>query len=74
MFSRYFLHLSLVNLLLLVSLEEKSTCGELGCFLGVEDRDDFEEVLADKAIRDGFALFWEAIAGLKMKAFSCFQE
>ena len=58
MFLRYFLHLLLVNLLLLASLEEKSTHRELGCFLGAGDRDDFEkEVLVDKATGDGFALF-----------------
>jgi len=50
--------LSLVNLPLLASLEERSTCGELSCFLGAEDRDDFEkEVLADEAIGGRFALF-----------------
>jgi len=60
---------------LLASLEERSTHGELGCFLGAENEDNFEkEVLADEATRDGFALFWEATAGLEMEAFSCFQE
>jgi len=50
--------LSLVNLLLLASLEERSTHEELGCFLGAGDGDNFKkEVLADEAARDGFALF-----------------
>ena len=58
MFLRYFLHLSLVNLLLLASLEEKSTCRVLGCFLGVEDRDDLEEeFLVNRAAGGVFALF-----------------
>ena len=73
MFLRYFLYLLLVNLLLLASLEERSICRELGCFLGVRDGDDFEkEVLADKATGDRFALFWKAMAGLEIEAFSCF--
>ena len=73
MFLRYFLHLSLVNLLLLASLEEKSTHRELGCFLGAGDRDDFEkEVLVDKATGDGFALFWEIMARLEVEVFSYF--
>jgi len=39
------------------------------------DRDDLEEeFLADEASRDGFALFWEATAGLEIEAFFCFQE
>jgi len=50
--------LSLVNLPLLASLEERSTYGELGCFLGVEDRDGLEEDdLVDEATGDIFALF-----------------
>jgi len=53
-------------------LEERFIYGELGCFLGVEDRNDFEEVLADEATRNGFALFWEAMAGPEVEAFSCF--
>ena len=72
---RYFLHLSLVNLLLLASLEERFTYRELGCFLEVRYRDDFKkEVLVDEAARDGFALFWEAVAGPEMEAFPYFQE
>jgi len=58
---------------LLASLEERSTCGELSCFLGAENRDDFEkEVLADEAIGGRFALFKEAAAGPEVEAFSCF--
>jgi len=39
-------------------LEERFTCGELGCFLEAGDGDDLrEEFLADKAARDEFALF-----------------
>jgi len=40
----------------------------------VGNRDDFEEVLADEATRDKFALFWEAMAELEVKTFPCFQE
>jgi len=56
-------------------LEERSTYREFGCFLKVRDRDDLEEdVLADEAARDKFALFWEAVVGPEVEAFSCFQE
>jgi len=69
------LHSSLVNLPLLASLEKRSTCREFGCFLEVENRDDFgEKVLVDKATGDGFALFWEAMARPEVEAFPCFQE
>jgi len=57
----------------LASLKEKSTCRVLGCFLEVGDRDDFEEkVLVNKAVRDGFVLFWEAMAEPAMEAFPYF--
>ena len=47
----------------------------LGCFLGIGNGDNFEEeVLADKAAGDVFALFWKAAAGPEVEAFSCFQE
>ena len=72
MFLRHFLYSSLVNLPLLASLEETPTYRELGCFLGVGDRDDFKEVLTDKTTRDMFALFWEATAGLAVEAFPYF--
>jgi len=43
---------------MLASLEERSTYGKLGCFLGAGDKNNFEEeILADKVVRDGFALF-----------------
>ena len=75
MFSRCFLHSSLVNLPLLASLEERFTYRVLGYFLGAGDRDDLEEgFLVDEAARDGFALFWEAVAELEVEAFPCFQE
>ena len=52
------MYLSLVNLLLLASLEEKFTHGVLGCFLGAVDEDDLEEkFLVNEAAGDGFALF-----------------
>ena len=72
---RRFLRSSLVNLPLLASLEERSTCGVLGYFLGVGDGDDLEgKFLVDEAARDGFALLWEAVTELEVEAFSCFQE
>jgi len=56
-------------------LEERFTHRELDCFLEVEDRDDLgKEFLADKATRAKFALFWEAVAGLEVEAFPCFQK
>ena len=70
---RCFLHLSLVNLLLLASLEERSTHGVLDCFLGTGDGNDLEkEFLVDEAAGDGFALFWKAMAGLEVEALPCF--
>jgi len=65
--------LSLVNLLLLASLEERSIHGVLGYFLEVGDKGDSEkQFLADKATGDGFALFWGAVAVLEVEAFPCF--
>ena len=73
MFSRYFLYLLLVNLLLLASLEERFTHRVLGCFLGVGDKGDLkEELLADKATGDGFALFWGVVAVPEVEAFPYF--
>ena len=57
LFSRCFLHFLLVNLLLLASLEERSTHKELGCFLGVRDNGLDGDDLADKATGDVFSLF-----------------
>ena len=66
---------SLVNLPLLVSLEERSTHGVLGCFLGAGDGDGLEEgFLVDEAAKDGFALLWEAMIEPEVKAFPCFRE
>jgi len=65
--------LSLVDLLLLASLEERSTHRVLGCFLEVEDRDNLEErFLVDEATRDEFVLFWEAVTVSEVEAFPCF--
>ena len=67
--------LSLVNLPLLASLEERSTYGVLGCFLEAGDGDGLEEgFLMDRAAGDEFALFWEAMAEPEVEAFPCFQE
>jgi len=63
----------LVNLPLLASLEERSTHGVLGCFLGAEDRDGLEEgFLADKAAENGFALLWKAMTEPEVETFPCF--
>ena len=60
---------------LLASLEKRSIHGVLGCFLGAGDGDNLEEgFLADKAARDIFALFWEAITELEVEAFPCFRK
>ena len=44
--------------------------------MGAGDRNNFEEkeVLVDEAIRDVFALFWEAMAEPEVEAFPCFLE
>jgi len=56
-------------------LEERFTHGILDYFLRVGDRDDLEEeFLVDEATRDGFALFWEAMAEPEIEAFFCFRE
>jgi len=58
---------------LLASLEKKSTYGVLGCFLGVENGDDFEEgVLVDEATGNRFVLFWKAMIRLEVEALFCF--
>ena len=53
LFLRCFLYLLLVNLLLLASLEERSTCGELGCFLGVGDGNDLEKDILMRLLKMG---------------------
>ena len=70
LFLSHFLYLLLVNLPLLASLEERSTCRELDYFLRVEDRDS----LVDKTTRDRFALFQKATALQVKEAFPYFQE
>ena len=73
MFSKCFLYSLLVNLPLLASLEERSTHGVLGCFLGAGDRDDLEEeFLVDGVAGAEFALFWEAMAEPEVEAFPYF--
>ena len=73
LFLKYFLCLLLVNLLLLTSLEERSTYRILGYFLEIGNKDDFkEEILVDEATRDRFALFWKAIIRLEVEGFSYF--
>ena len=63
--------LSLVNLPLLASLEERSTNEVLGCFLGAEDRDGLEKrFLVDEAARDRFALLWEAMTEPEVECYS----
>ena len=58
MFLKHFLYSLLVNLLLLASLEKRSTHRELGYFLGAGDKGDLEEeLLVDEATRNEFALF-----------------
>jgi len=58
---------------LLASLEERSTRGVLGCFLGAEDGDDLEgKFLVDETARGVFALLWEAVTEPEVEAFPCF--
>ena len=61
-----------VNLLLLASLEERSTCRELDCFLGVENNMLEGDNLVDKAARSVFVLFLEAITLLAEETLPCF--
>ena len=69
---RCFLCLSLVNLPLLTSLEERSTHRELDCFLGVEDNGLDRDDLANEATGDRFALFWKAVILPVVESLSCF--
>ena len=57
LFSRHFLCLLLVNLLLLANLEERFTCRELDYFLEVGDNMLEGDDLANENARDVFALF-----------------
>jgi len=58
---------------LLASLEERSTCREFDCFLGVGDSDSLKgDDLVDKVARDEFALFWKAAELPVEEALSCF--
>jgi len=58
---------------LLASLEERFTCGELGCFLKAEDKDSLErDDLVDETVEDIFSLLWKAIALSAVEAFPCF--
>jgi len=74
LFLKCFFHLSLVNLLLLASLEEKFIYRELDCFLGAENKGLDGDDLVDEATRNVFALFLEAMALSVEKALSCFQK
>ena len=74
LFSKYFLYLSLINLLLLANLEKRSTHGELDCFLEVGDNVLKRDDLVDEATGDVFALPWEAMALPLVEALSYFQE
>jgi len=46
----------------LANLEERSTHGNLDCFLGVEDKSLNEDSLVNKATGNIFALSWKTIA------------
>jgi len=59
-------------LLLLASLEERSTHRKLDCFLKVGNNILEGDNLVDKAAGDMFALFWEAVVLLAEKALPCF--
>ena len=75
MFLRHFLHLLLVNLLLLASLEKRSTCRVLSYFLRVKNVNDLEkEFLVDKTTGNVFVLFWEAMAEPEVEAFLAFRS
>ena len=70
---RHFLHLLLVNLPLLASLEKKLTYKELNCFFRVEDKDSLERGnLVDKATGYIFTLLQRAIILPAVKAFPYF--
>ena len=66
------MHWLLVNLPLLANLEERSTHGELDCFLKAEENVFKRDDLADKAVRDIFDLPWETMALLAVEALPYF--
>jgi len=66
------LHWLLVNLPLLASLEKRSTCRELNCFLGVGNNILEGDDLADEATKNVFALFREAMTLPAEEALPCF--
>jgi len=58
---------------LLASLEDRSIHEKFDCFLGARDGNSLEgNVLADKATKDGFTLFWKAMARPEVEAFPYF--
>ena len=72
LFLRYFLYLSLVNLLLLANLEKRSTYGELDCFLGAGKNMLEGNGLVNKATRDIFVLLQKAMILPSKKALPYF--
>jgi len=72
LFSRYFLYLLLVNLLLLANLEERSTYRELDCFLRVGNNILEGVDLVGEVTGNMFALFWEATILLAKEVLFCF--
>jgi len=56
----------------LASLEERSTCEELDCFLGVENNMLEGDDLVDEAAKSIFVLFWKAIALPTEETLPCF--
>ena len=64
--------MSLVNLLLLASLEGRFTYEELDFFLGAEDDMLEGENLVDKATRNVFALFYKVMELPAVEALSYF--
>ena len=55
-------------------IASSQACRKLNCFLGVGNNILKEDNLADKAIRDVFVLFWEAMTLLVVEALPCFQK
>jgi len=59
---------------LLANLEERSTYGELDCFLGVGDKELEGNDLTNMTARDVFALFWKAGVLLAAEVLSYFRK